>query len=110
MILKCVYIISLVLCRTELSGKIINVTGKNLKKPFNVVRPAPLTLPGQDARKASKKKNASANSHLKDPRIWTNVFKYLDLKSLNRVLCVSKDWNRIGVGSSVWERIDLSQR
>lgn len=94
----------------------MNVSGKSLKKPFNVVRPAPLTLPEEEAKRASKQKKkvqqqeVTSQGHLKDARIWTNVFKLLDLKSLNRVLCVSKDWNKIGVGSIIWERIDLSQR
>lgn len=85
-------------------------SGKCLKKPFNVVRPAPLTLPEEDARRANKKKNVVTQNYMKDPAIWKNVFKFLDLKSLNRSLCVSKDWNRIGVDSSIWETIDLTQR
>lgn len=98
--------------RNELSGKIIVSSGKNLKKPSNVVRPAPLTLPDEEARKASKKKAVNSSSHnvMKEPKIWLNVFKWLDLPSLNRVLCVSKDWNRIGVTSCLWEKIDLTER
>lgn len=92
--------------RTELSGKIILTSSKSLKKPVNVIRPASET--SEDSKKGKKKLTYPAI--LKDKSTIAQVFKWLDIKSLNRVIQVGKDWNRIGISPELWQTVNLSHK
>jgi len=83
--------------RTELASQVMTSSGKILKKPSNVVRPAPL----DDDGFATMKRNRG---------IWLEVFKWLDVTSLSRVLSVSKDWNAIGMDPALWTTLDISHK
>jgi hypothetical protein len=98
--------------RTELSSKIMSSSGKSLKKPWNVVRPAPLDGGDEDSSSPSTPISNNKRRLLlgKEPGVWLPIFRHLPLPALAAVLRVSRDWNKIGMSPSLWETIDLSHK
>lgn len=96
----CTFYIISDIYRTELSGKIMSSSGKPLKKPTNVVRPAQLEKESDDESKPYCRRKS----------IILPLMKYMDLQTLSRALSVCKDWNTIGMSAELWDRLDLTHR
>ncbi|XP_071057273.1 jmjC domain-containing histone demethylation protein 1 isoform X2 [Onthophagus taurus] len=85
--------------RVQLAQQLASNSGKILKKPMFVVRPASIPV-----------LNSIGTNLTLDKKVILSVFKYLNTRELNKCSLVCKTWAHFSIDPSLWKRMDFTKR